>query len=31
MTDFFDKFNMAEKATTLAGIILIIIGVKQII
>ena len=31
IADFFNKFNMGKKATTLAGIILIIIGVKQII
>ena len=31
ITDFFNKCNMGKKATTLAGIILIIIGVKQII
>ncbi|MDR3598685.1 sporulation membrane protein YtaF [Clostridium sp.] len=31
ITDFFNKWNLGKKATILAGILLIIIGIKQVI
>ena len=29
--DFFNKWNLGKKATILAGVLLIIIGIKQVI
>jgi len=31
ITDFFNKWNLGKKATILAGVLLIIIGIKQVI